>query len=177
MLYGDDNIDFNSGGMFMEACPCGSGKSYSECCGLFIEGKALPATPEQLMRSRYTAYTLLHIDYIGRTMRGAAAKNFNPRETENWARHIQWLGLEVLRTGMQDNNGFVEFIAKYTKKGTTEQLQELSEFHRKDGKWYYVDGKHPSANTPIHSTPKARRNDPCPCGSEKKFKKCCGQGG
>jgi len=30
--------------------------------------------------------------------------------------------------------------------------------------------------TPIHqpSAPKAGRNDPCPCGSGKKFKKCCG---
>ncbi|MGA2863834.1 MAG: SEC-C metal-binding domain-containing protein [Verrucomicrobiota bacterium] len=25
-----------------------------------------------------------------------------------------------------------------------------------------------------HSQPKPRRNDPCPCGSGKKFKKCCG---
>ncbi|HSF23252.1 MAG TPA: SEC-C metal-binding domain-containing protein, partial [Blastocatellia bacterium] len=24
--------------------------------------------------------------------------------------------------------------------------------------------------------PKAGRNDPCPCGSGKKFKKCCGAG-
>ncbi|WP_420795311.1 SEC-C metal-binding domain-containing protein [Legionella brunensis] len=23
------------------------------------------------------------------------------------------------------------------------------------------------------STPKVRRNEPCPCGSGKKFKKCC----
>ncbi len=29
---------------------------------------------------------------------------------------------------------------------------------------------------PIHVAPKTGRNDPCPCGSGKKFKKCCGQG-
>jgi uncharacterized protein YecA (UPF0149 family) len=27
----------------------------------------------------------------------------------------------------------------------------------------------------MRSTPKIGRNDPCPCGSQKKFKKCCGQ--
>ncbi len=28
---------------------------------------------------------------------------------------------------------------------------------------------------PVHVPPKAGRNDPCPCGSGKKYKKCCGQ--
>ena len=32
------------------------------------------------------------------------------------------------------------------------------------------------APNPIHRTePKVGLNDPCPCGSEKKFKKCCGR--
>lgn len=31
--------------------------------------------------------------------------------------------------------------------------------------------------TPIHIEPKVGRNDACPCGSGKKFKKCCGQDG
>jgi preprotein translocase subunit SecA len=29
----------------------------------------------------------------------------------------------------------------------------------------------------IRTEPKTGRNDPCPCGSEKKYKKCCGKGG
>lgn len=157
----------------MKACPCHSGKPYAECCELFISGKSLPKTPEQLMRSRYSAYTIINIDYIGRTMRGPAAKDFDKRETENWARQIEWLGLEVINTGIQDQNGFVEFIAKYAKEGVTEQIHERSEFHRKDGKWYYVNGKNPSSSAPIHVAHKAGRNDPCPCKSGKKFKKCC----
>ncbi len=32
----------------------------------------------------------------------------------------------------------------------------------------------PSINTIIRDEPKAGRNDPCPCGSGKKYKKCCG---
>ncbi len=31
-----------------------------------------------------------------------------------------------------------------------------------------------ASSTYIRSTPKVGRNDPCPCGSGKKFKKCCG---
>jgi hypothetical protein len=29
---------------------------------------------------------------------------------------------------------------------------------------------------PVRSEPKFQRNDPCPCGSGKKYKKCCGNG-
>jgi uncharacterized protein YecA (UPF0149 family) len=28
---------------------------------------------------------------------------------------------------------------------------------------------------PVVKPPKTGRNDPCPCGSGKKYKKCCGQ--
>ncbi len=31
-----------------------------------------------------------------------------------------------------------------------------------------------ASSTYIRPTPKVGRNDPCPCGSGKKFKKCCG---
>jgi SEC-C motif domain protein len=173
-LYGDNIIHSTFGGVFMRPCSCHSGKQYTECCEPFISGKSLPKTPEQLMRSRYSAYAAINIDYIARTMRGPAAKDFNKWEAENWARQIEWLGLEIIDTGIQDNDGFVEFIAKYAENGTPGQRHEHSEFHRKDGKWYYVNGKNPSGSTPIYSEHKAGRNDPCPCKSGKKFKKCCG---
>ncbi|MCA9791670.1 MAG: SEC-C domain-containing protein, partial [Candidatus Eremiobacteraeota bacterium] len=41
---------------------------------------------------------------------------------------------------------------------------------RLDGRWYYLDG----VETPVQAGPKVGRNDPCPCGSGKKYKKCCG---
>jgi len=30
---------------------------------------------------------------------------------------------------------------------------------------------------PVRTTPKVGRNDPCPCGSGKKYKQCCGKNG
>jgi preprotein translocase subunit SecA len=30
---------------------------------------------------------------------------------------------------------------------------------------------------PVRSGPKVGRNDPCPCGSGKKYKHCCGKNG
>jgi tetratricopeptide (TPR) repeat protein len=35
-------------------------------------------------------------------------------------------------------------------------------------------GRHLGPPEPIHASSKVGRNDPCPCGSGKKFKKCCG---
>jgi len=35
--------------------------------------------------------------------------------------------------------------------------------------------KLPPPVEPIHSGKTAGRNDPCPCGSGKKYKKCCGK--
>ena len=32
------------------------------------------------------------------------------------------------------------------------------------------------ARTPVRAAPRVGRNDPCPCGSGKKYKKCCGRG-
>jgi len=32
-------------------------------------------------------------------------------------------------------------------------------------------------NTPFTATKKPKRNEPCPCGSGKKYKNCCGQSG
>lgn len=157
----------------MKLCPCDSGKPFADCCEVYISGKRLPHTPEQLMRSRYSAFQVMDIDYIGNTMRGPALKDYSKLETENWARSIEWLGLEVVNTGMKDHDGFVEFIAKYSKDGKQDQIHERSEFHRKDGKWYYVDGKDPNRTMPVH-VEKVGRNEPCVCGSGKKSKKCCG---
>ena len=147
-------------------CPCCSGKTYEECCEPFIE-KEIPApTPETLMRSRYTAYSQANIDYIQKTMKGPALKNFSKAEAKQWAEAVTFTSLRVLTAYMNPKNnhvGFVEFIATSSANGKEHQQHELSEFHQEDGVWYYIDG----------IVPKQGRNDLCPCGSGKKYKKCC----
>lgn len=39
------------------------------------------------------------------------------------------------------------------------------------------DHDHDLPETFVREAPKVGRNDPCPCGSGKKFKKCCGRPG
>ena len=150
----------------MQKCPCGSGKEYSVCCGPLLDDHQAAATPEALMRSRYTAYVKQDVDYIMHTMAGPAKRKGSEDRVQDRAEQIEWLGLEILKVlpvTSKDKIGFVEFIARFRINGKDQFMHEISEFHKEHDKWFYFDGKHPQPG----------RNDPCPCGSGKKYKKCC----
>jgi SEC-C motif-containing protein len=162
-----------------DPCPCGSGRTYAACCGPLIEGTGQAETPETLMRSRYTAYVLQQIPYLARTLHPSERGDFDEEGAAQWSRDSEWLGLEILSaTGMApgDQTGTVEFKAHYNRDGVTQVHHERSEFRRTDGVWYFLDGKPVGAPQVRRATPKIGRNDPCPCGSGRKYKKCCGAG-
>ena len=123
-------------------CPCGSGQRYRNCCAPFISGQLIPETPEQLMRSRYTAYTQANVDYIAATMKGPAAEGYDKPSARQWAKSLQWVCLKVLMAAEVPNEdvGFFEFIAVFRYRGAAEKMQERSEFRRINGQWYYWDG-------------------------------------
>ena len=157
----------------MQHCPCGSNKSYAECCGIFIEDQQKPLTPEALMRSRYTAYTQANIGYIAKTMKAPAADRFDAKSASDWASRVQWIKLEVKAASTKATKGFVEFIAYFKEQGKLKTIHERSEFHLIENSWYYVNGKHLPSNAPSSPPLRIGRNDLCPCGSGKKYKKCC----
>ncbi len=123
----------------MKNCPCGSSHSYLECCARFISGESLPATPEELMRSRYAAYHQHEFEYIRDTMLAPALDHFDINQLMLSADKISWTRLEVVHA----EGNKVEFRAFYTAEGEEYVLQELSEFRQENGKWYYVDGVYP----------------------------------
>ncbi len=170
-------------------CPCGSENALDTCCGPFLAGQALPDTAEKLMRSRYTAYTRADIEYIKNTMVPEERKNFDAAATKQWAEGSKWKGLKIVSTekgGPSDSTGLVEFIATYEKQGEGVDHHEVSQFRKtKEGQWLFVDGEAhehkegeghhetPKAVTVVREGSKIGRNDPCHCGSGKKYKKCC----
>jgi SEC-C motif-containing protein len=158
-------------------CPCGSSKRYADCCAPYIAGKQLPPTPEALMRSRYSAFTQADVQYIAETMKGPVARQFDPEGARQWAQHVTWMGLQVVHASSvtnTDTKGTVEFIVNYRFQGKVESIHEISEFQRENGHWYYVDGKAGARAMHRNQSVKVGRNDPCPCNSGKKYKKCCG---
>jgi SEC-C motif-containing protein len=159
-----------------QICPCGSGLKTLNCCGLYIQAGKIAPTPEALMRSRYTAYTLGKVDYIEKTMLGNVLRDFNRIEAKEWANSAKWQKLEIIRTEKIDfQTETVEFKAYYTIKQTPQILHEISEFKKQHDRWFYIKGTIPKEPTAKLTTPKIGRNDPCFCGSGKKYKKCCGK--
>jgi SEC-C motif-containing protein len=122
-------------------CPCGLSKPYLACCGRFIEGSSFASTPEELMRSRYTAFTKANMDYLIATMKTPAADGFERVSTAQWASTNTWLGLEVTSSSVQQNKGYVEFVARFRREGQDDFIHEKSEFSKVDGKWFYIDGE------------------------------------
>jgi SEC-C motif-containing protein len=91
-------------------------------------------TAEELMRSRYTAYTLGDVDHLFRSWHPGT----RPDDLAELA-HVDWTGLDVLETvdgGPGDDYGIVEFRASYVGGA----LHERSRFMRRAGRWVYVDG-------------------------------------
>lgn len=130
--------------LLKNACPCCSNKSYANCCQRFISKQLNPDTPEELMRSRYTAYTQANIEYIMDTMKPPASNHFDAEDARKWAQTVKWRKLEVLKTSQDQDKGFVEFIAYFSHQQQQQKIHEYSEFHRENGRWYYVDGTNPT---------------------------------
>ncbi len=163
----------------MSLCPCGSALEFDACCGPLLAGDRPAVTAEALMRSRYSAFVTKAIDYLGESLHPAHRHDHDAAATRRWAENSEWLGLEILATeggGEGDEQGVVEFEVSYKEKGVVRRYHERSQFQKENGRWYFVDGKIVTPGTQVHSGPKVGRNDPCPCGSGKKYKKCCGRG-
>lgn len=156
-------------------CPCGSAIALTECCGPLLVGEQNAATAEQLMRSRYSAYVLSNDKYLTNTTHPSR----RPQDIgQDEQQKPDWQGLEIVKTvagKAGDSEGTVEFIARFKVNNRAGKLQEKSRFIKEEGRWYYFDGDVQEAPPPKTITGKEKigRNEPCPCGSGKKYKRCC----
>ncbi len=114
-----------------------------------------PSTPEQLMRNRYEAFVNKDANYLNNTTTQPISYDMSHYE------NTQWLKLDVI-TSKDDT---VEFKAYFKENGLIHLLHEKSNFIKVDGAWKYASGE-------LYNS-KIQRNESCPCGSSKKYKKCC----
>ena len=170
----------------MNECPCGTHFPYTDCCGPLIRGTGFPDTAEDLMRSRYTAFSQKNWEYLVNTSHPEDKKEMARLGPDLIDGEVDWKKLEILNTragGSNDTEGQVDFIAHYTKDGTDHTLRESSRFYKVNGKWVYSrkdstlppvpESSQKKPKTFVRKEAKVGRNEPCPCGSGKKFKKCC----
>ena len=131
------------------------------------------------MRARFSAYATGRVLFLRDSAVKAVRDEFDEEEMLSWSRGAKWHGLEIVsleRGGEGDDGGVVEFRAAYTVNGGFCNHHERSTFVRENGEWKFEDGEMVPETPERRSSPKVGRNDPCPCGSGKKFKKCCGAG-
>jgi len=157
--------------MNLHLCFCHSGLRFEQCCEPYLQGLSSPDTPEQLMRSRYSAYVTSNYQYVLDTYTLNQRESLTLEDLQQGGNETQWLRLDVLstQTRKDDLSGQVEFVAYYQVNDAKYKLHERSTFYRENSLWrydsvtFFEDG----------GLFKPQRSDLCLCGSAKKYKKCC----
>ncbi|MFC2110085.1 YchJ family protein [Bacteroidota bacterium] len=127
--------------MVEENCACGSGKEYKCCCGPIHSGKEKAKTAEELMRSRYTAFTKADGNYLMRSYHSSTRPLSEKKEIVRWAKSVTWLSLVIISKSkgeINDAEGTVEFKASFLENGVVKVIYENSYFSKEKGCWLYV---------------------------------------
>jgi SEC-C motif-containing protein len=188
-----------------QPCFCGSNIDFSSCCLPYINNEVPADTPEQLMRSRFSAYAFKNAQYIYDTYAKSSQTAQSVEDIDDWSKACAWIALIIHpTTGNLDKTSeqFVEFSAFYITESTLYELREKSRFILEEGitatvaasveikedsdlnnqlkQWRYIDGDI-IAHSELASI---KRNETCPCNDyptawqlkkDKKFKHCCGK--
>lgn len=119
------------------------------------------------MRSRYSAYVEGDETYLRESWHPSTCP-----ESLALAPEMVWLGLRIIDAPQAaGDDGVVEFAASFRFGSRVDRLHERSRFVREQGRWFYLDGVLHGGAKPA----KIGRNEPCPCGSGRKYKQCCGK--
>lgn len=148
-------------------CYCCSETSYENCCKPIIDGDRPADTPEQLMRSRFSAYCVKNYRYILETYAKQQRRELSTDTLKSSAEGSRWFALNIQPAETSADR--VTFKAFYFAGGKPYQLHETSVFIKENNQWRYECG------TLHNDTGKVTigRNETCPCLSGKKFKQCC----
>lgn len=146
----------------LQQCPCGSGLTFGQCCEKFINATKFPESPEQLMRSRYSAYVIQNTDYLFNSWHVTT----RPESLDLNNNTTQWKKLTIIAAA----ENTVQFVAFFER--TVNELKKIfclaeKSHFIKESNWFYHSGE------ALHIF-EVTKNMSCPCGSENKFKRCCG---
>lgn len=140
-------------------CPCQSGKDYVNCCAVFHLRREYPESAEELMRSRFCAFSLASQrqelksfmeNYLLQTWHSST----RPPEIE-LDLSMKWQDLQIIgrKEGKKRHKrGWISFKATYEVDGTAGVLEERSEFIRQVAEpcdkrrschdtWFYLSGE------------------------------------
>ena len=127
-------------------CPCGSGKKYKKCCGIFHNGSD-PKTALELMKSRYSAFCVNDAKYIIKTTHKENS-DFSD-DIEIWKKSIlefskntNFEALSIISFDtITQNEAYVTFHAKLSTDSNDISFTEKSKFLKEDNIWKYHSGE------------------------------------
>ena len=150
-------------------------------------GQKTADTAAQLMRARYAAFVLQHVEYIVATTAPFQQPLLDTQAISDWAQQTDWAGLEVINhlAKLGKRHAQVEFKAYFhlphasavhsagldlavldSSKGVHHELSTFVNIPTHgNSRWYFLD---PTVVMPV------TQKQPCPCGSGEKYKRCCG---
>ena len=98
-------------------------------------------TPDSLMRARYSAFAKRNIEFLIESHDEQTRQQVNAQELAEWAANAKFLSLQVLNTSENGPKGIVEFVAEIEEASNAYRHHEISVFRKKQGLWYYREGK------------------------------------
>ena len=141
-----------------------------------LENTSWPESPRKLLEARYKAFANGTVDFIIDSHHPETRAQVDRTAIETWSKGSQWEGLDIQDEKLSGEKAFITFTVRYSKDLKTVNHTELAEFRQQEGRWYYFDSEFPPPVSIRREGDKVGRNDPCTCGSGKKFKKCHGVG-
>jgi len=124
-----------------DQCPCGQNKSYENCCKIIHLDISKALIPEQLMRSRFTAFTKGMGEYLLHSHHSSTRPLDQMPQIVKWANSVEWKNLEILETtGGQsdDSSGTVRFKADFLQENKPDFILENSQFIKENDYWTYL---------------------------------------
>ena len=82
---------------------------------------------------------------------------------------------EMIRLIQEDTTRRLYFTVLNRQATERKQVAQPTQESHGEGPRRLSGGGAPASKTPVHAKKKVGRNDPCPCGSGKKYKNCCGK--
>jgi SEC-C motif-containing protein len=129
-----------------DICPCGSFKKYKKCCKPFHDKITSPKTALELMKSRFSAFSVCNSEYII-----FSTHQNNPDFTQdlkswnndilNFSKNTRFEKLEILEFIDGEVESFVTFKATLFQDKNDISFIEKSRFLKTEEIWKYVDGQ------------------------------------
>lgn len=157
-------------------CPCESHISLlgRPCCEEIISGARNAKSAKELLCARYTAFATCAIAFIITSTHPRVRDEFDETANRKWAETSSFTKLEILdNVSDSDFAEYITFEAHFTHKHQRDIHRERARFELLNGEWFFVSSEILKPQTIQYDAPKTGRNEPCPCGSGRKYKKCC----